>query len=81
MLSARNVSFLVVAAGCLLPVIAFFVAHGYVRYVHWVQPTPPNQGAMVIAYLGFMATIPISVIIVTIGGVLYLRALRKSRVH
>jgi hypothetical protein len=81
MLSARKASVVIIAAGCALPVIAFFAAHAYVDYVHAVQPTPPNQGAMVIGYLGFMASIPLGLIIAAIGGILLFRSPRNNRAN
>jgi|GEM_PF-4171716 hypothetical protein len=54
-----------------LPFVAWFLAHGFMSVVASIDPVP-NQGAMVMAFSGVMATILAAAVLFVVGVTLAL---------
>ena len=64
-----RVGLVMIASGFVLPFLAFGLAHGVnaVAVAASIDHVP-NQGVMILAYLGFLASFPVAVVLFVFGA-------------
>lgn len=77
MSAARTSSLILIAAGCALPAGAYVVARIAMSNLA-AQGGPPNQGAMVIAYLSVLTSIAVGLLMIAIGAGIFVWTHRTS---
>jgi hypothetical protein len=77
MVSTKSLGITLMALGIALPVVAYVAGHVFNMEVA-SHGGPPNQGAMVLAYLMIRGAIAVGVCLALVGFVFLITAPRKS---
>jgi hypothetical protein len=76
MVSTKSLGITLIALGIAIPVIAYVAGHVFTMQVA-SYGGPPNQGAMVVAYLAIRGALVVGACLAIAGLVLLLTALKK----
>ncbi len=78
MQSSRTIGLFLVGSGCGLPVLTYGVSHVLLA-LDAAKGGPPNQGAMVLAYLALVASFGIGILMIVAGAIVYATSFWQKR--
>lgn len=78
MQSSRTIGLFLVGSGCGLPVLTYGVSHVLLS-LEAAKGGPPNQGAMVLAYLALVASFGIGILMIVTGAIVYATSFWQKR--
>lgn len=78
MQSSRTIGLFLVGSGCGLPVLTYGVSHVLLA-LEAAKGGPPNQGAMVLAYLALVASFGIGILMIVAGAIVYATSFWQKR--